>query len=118
MSSSSKKEYTKDPQAGAFTKELYQLMYAFGDSPSPLPSSVALLETLLIQYLTETIALAMTVNSKTVNTGKLRQEDLLFIVRKDEKKRSRVEELLFMSRELQKARRAFEMDEGNGAFKE
>ena len=41
------------------------------------------------------------------------------MVRKDEKKRRRVEELLFMNRELQKARRAFEMDEGEGAnFKE
>ena len=60
----------------------------------------------------------MTVNSKTVNTGKLRQEDLLFVVRKDEKKRSRVEELLFMNRELQKVRRAWVMDEGEGAIKE
>lgn len=118
MSSSTKREHTKDPQSGAFTKELYQLMYAFGDNPNPLPTTVSLLETLLIQYLTETIALAMTVNNKTVDTGKLRQEDLLFVVRKDEKKRGRVEELLFMNRELQKARRAFEMDEGDGTFKE
>lgn len=43
--------------------------------------------------------------------GKLRTDDLLFVLRKDPKKHARVEELLFMNEELKKARKAFEMEE-------
>lgn len=43
--------------------------------------------------------------------GKFKTEDLLFIMRKDKKKYSRMEELLYMNEELKKARKAFEADE-------
>ncbi len=46
--------------------------------------------------------------------GKLRTDDLLFVLRKDPKKHARVEELLFMNEELKRARKAFEIeDDGN-----
>jgi len=50
-----------------------------------------------------------------VHGGKLRTDDLLFLLRKDPKKQARVEELLFMNEELKKARKAFDVgDEGPG----
>lgn len=44
--------------------------------------------------------------------GKLNTEDLLFLVRKDNKKYTRVVELLRMNEELKKARKAFDVDDG------
>jgi transcription initiation factor TFIID subunit 13 len=43
--------------------------------------------------------------------GKLRTEDLLFVLRNDPKKHARVEELLYMNEDLKRARKAFEVDE-------
>lgn len=40
--------------------------------------------------------------------GRLSVEDIIFIVRKDAKKYSRVKELLVMNEELRKARKAFD----------
>lgn len=40
--------------------------------------------------------------------GKITVEDLIFVIRKDTKKYSRVKELLLMSEELRKARKAFD----------
>lgn len=41
-------------------------------------------------------------------SGKISVEDLIFLIRKDTKKYSRVKELLLMSEELRKARKAFD----------
>jgi len=40
--------------------------------------------------------------------GKISVEDIIFLVRKDPKKFSRVKELLLMNEELRRARRAFD----------
>jgi transcription initiation factor TFIID subunit 13 len=40
--------------------------------------------------------------------GKITVEDLIYLIRKDTKKYSRVKELLLMSEELRKARKAFD----------
>ena len=40
--------------------------------------------------------------------GRVSVEDIIFIVRKDPKKYSRVKELLVMNEELRKARKAFD----------
>jgi transcription initiation factor TFIID subunit 13 len=42
--------------------------------------------------------------------GKVKMEDFLFVLRKDQKKLARAEELLFRYDELLKARKAFEAD--------
>ena len=40
--------------------------------------------------------------------GRISVEDIIFLIRKDPKKYSRVKELLIMSEELRKARKAFD----------
>ena len=40
--------------------------------------------------------------------GKISVEDIIFLIRKDPKKYSRVKELLLMNEELRKARKAFD----------
>ena len=41
-------------------------------------------------------------------SGRISVEDIIFLIRKDPKKYSRVKELLIMSEELRKARKAFD----------
>lgn len=90
-----------------FIKELYPMLYAFGDAKQPRPDTVQLVEQLVTNYLTRYLEKAKRVSPM----GKLRTEDLLFCLRDDPKKLARVEELLFMNEELKKARKTFDMEE-------
>lgn len=104
----------KPATKGSFAKEIRQMMYAFGDHPTPRDDAVDLVEDITISYITDVLLKAIAVNAATSANGKLRCEDIVHVIRKDAKKMARVEELLFMNQELQKARKAFEMDEGSG----
>ena len=98
---------TNNNNGGPFIKELYPMLYAFGDVKQPRPDTAVLVETLVTNYLTRYLEKA----KKVSPTGKLRTEDLLFCLRDDPKKLARVEELLYMNEELKKARKAFDMEE-------
>ncbi|XP_067675260.1 transcription initiation factor TFIID subunit 13-like isoform X2 [Haliotis asinina] len=87
-----------------FSKELRCMMYGFGDDQNPYTESVDLLEDLVIEYITEMTKKAM----ETGRPGRIQVEDIIFLIRKDPKKYSRVKELLLMSEELRKARKAFD----------
>jgi len=87
-----------------FTKELRCMMYGFGDDPNPYSESVELLENLVIDYIAEMTKKAMDVG----RPGRITVEDIIFLIRKDAKKYSRVKELLIMNEELKKARKAFD----------
>ncbi|CAH1799345.1 unnamed protein product [Owenia fusiformis] len=87
-----------------FSKELRCMMYGFGDDRNPYTESVDLLEDLVVNYITETTKKALDVGRQ----GRIAVEDLIFLIRKDNKKYSRVRELLTMSEELRKARKAFD----------
>ena len=63
-----------------------------------------MLEDLLIEFITETTHKCMDIG----RTGRIQVEDIIFLVRKDPKKYSRVKELLTMNEELKKARKAFD----------
>ncbi|CAN0418988.1 transcription initiation factor TFIID subunit 13 [Petromyzon marinus] len=87
-----------------FSKELRCMMYGFGDDQNPYTECVDLLEDLLTEFITETTHRAIAVG----RPGRLQVEDLVFLVRKDERKFSRMKELLTMNEELKKARKAFD----------
>ncbi|XP_046370952.2 transcription initiation factor TFIID subunit 13-like [Haliotis rufescens] len=87
-----------------FSKELRCMMYGFGDDQNPYTESVDLLEDLVIEYIPEMTKKAM----ETGRPGRIQVEDIIFLIRKDPKKYSRVKELLLMSEELRKARKAFD----------
>ncbi|XP_062601318.1 transcription initiation factor TFIID subunit 13-like [Saccostrea cucullata] len=87
-----------------FLKELRCMMYGFGDDRNPYTESVELLEDLVIEYITEMTKKAMEVG----RPGRISVEDIIFLIRKDPKKYSRVKELLMMNEELRKARKAFD----------
>ncbi|KAJ1935785.1 hypothetical protein FBU59_005272 [Linderina macrospora] len=87
-----------------FGKELSLLMYGFGDSISPLPESVNVLEDILVDYINDTCIQAAKAAGKR---GRVTVEDFKFALRKDPKKLARVEELIAMNKEIETARSLF-----------
>lgn len=100
-------DQTMDPTHGRkrlFSKELRCMMYGFGDDQNPYTESVDLLEDLVIEFITEITHKA----SEIGRTGRVQVEDIIFLVRKDQRKYARVRDLLTMNEELKKARKAFD----------
>lgn len=92
-----------------FSKELRCMMYGFGDDQNPYTESVDMLEDLVVDFIVQMTQRAMEVG----RNGRIQVEDILYLVRNDERKYARVRALLSMNEELKKARRAF--DEGKFA---
>ena len=75
-------------------------MYGFGDTSQSLPQSVALMEDLVVDYIHQTLQRAHAVSEerlrgvKRAGESKIKERDLLFVLRKDPRRRRRVEELL------------------------
>ncbi|OAQ32644.1 transcription initiation factor IID, 18 kDa subunit, partial [Linnemannia elongata AG-77] len=95
-----------------------QLMYGFGDVPNPANDAVGVLEDMLIEYLTDTCTQAAAVADKR---GKVNVEDFKFVLRKDAKKRARVDELLYMNEDIRRAKRIAdipELDTSKGGAKD
>ncbi|RIA92060.1 transcription factor TFIID complex subunit Taf13, partial [Glomus cerebriforme] len=92
---------------GIFTKDLRLLMYGFGDEPDPAPDTVNVMEELVNDYITEMCLKA----SKVAKDRKVTVDDFKFILRNDPKKLARVEELLFMEKDIKTARKTFDVNE-------
>ncbi|KAJ0586349.1 putative transcription factor Hap3/NF-YB family [Helianthus annuus] len=75
---------------------------------SPLLETVALVEDIVVEYVTDMVHKAQDIASKR---GKLLTEYFLFLIRKDLPKLNRCKELLLMNEELKYAREAFHVDE-------
>lgn len=82
------------------------MMHGFGDDPNPYSETVELVEELVIQFITETTLKAIEVGK----SGRVHVNDIIFIIRKDKKKYSRVRELLMMKEQIDKAKKAFSED--------
>lgn len=80
------------------------MMYGFGDDQNPYTESVELLEDLVLEFIAQITLKAIEIG----RPGKVQVEDIIFLIRKDARKYSRVKELLMMNEELKKARKAFD----------
>ena len=80
------------------------MMYAFGDE-DPTPGSIAVMEDILIDYITELCTQAGKVSGPR---QKVKVDDFKFVLRNDAKKLGRVEELLSMQKEIQQSRKLFD----------
>ncbi|KAK2364910.1 transcription initiation factor TFIID subunit [Trifolium repens] len=108
--SSQPSEPSSKRRRGVFQRELQHMMYGFGDDPNTLPESVALMDDIVVEYITELVHKAQDIGSQR---GKLSVEDFLYLIRKDAPKLNRCTELLSMNEELKQARKLFEHDEEN-----
>lgn len=87
-----------------FSKELRCMMYGFGDDLNPYTETVDMIEDLVLKFINDIAIRALNFGS----TDRISIEDLLFILRKDTKKYSRLKDLLNMNQELRQARKAFD----------
>ncbi|KAI0035080.1 transcription initiation factor IID, 18kDa subunit, partial [Vararia minispora EC-137] len=90
------------PFRGLFTKELRNLMYAFGDDRNPANDAVNVMEEILVEYITDICQVALAPTKKT----RLSIEDFRRALSRpnDAKKLARMEELLFMQEVIKRAR--------------
>ena len=72
------------------------MMHGFGDDPNPYSETVDLVEELVVQFITEMTVKAMEVGK----SGRVHVNDIIFIIRKDPKKYSRVKDLLTMKEQI------------------
>ncbi|KAM7484969.1 hypothetical protein LguiA_000978 [Lonicera macranthoides] len=101
-------ETTFKRKRAVFQKDLQHMIYGFGDDPNPLPETLALVEDIVVEYVTDLAHKAQDIASKR---GKLLTDDFMFLIRKEPLKLNRCTELLSMNEELKQARKAFEVDE-------
>ncbi|KAL8942943.1 MAG: hypothetical protein Q9216_001358 [Gyalolechia sp. 2 TL-2023] len=94
-----------------FEKELRGLLYAHGDDPDPLPETVRVLDEIVTDVIIETCHAASR-HATLNNRQKVKVEDFKFVVSKDERLLGRMIELIGMEKELKKARKVFDTDEG------
>ncbi|CAJ0955614.1 unnamed protein product, partial [Mesorhabditis belari] len=92
-----------------FRRELRTMLYGFGDEKVPFDKTLETLEAIVIDYIKELCAKAMSVGKPE----RINLEDIHYLIRRDQKKSSRVKDLLSMSEELKKARRHFEQTKMN-----
>ncbi|KAL7007174.1 hypothetical protein EMMF5_003400 [Cystobasidiomycetes sp. EMM_F5] len=110
-STKERKERQKLQRKNLFAKDLPAMMYAFGDDPEPLPETVAILEEVLVDYLTD---LCKDAAGHSTNAKKLKLDDLKFALRRPQQARqlARVEELLYLQEDIARARRNLDITYG------
>uniref|UniRef100_A0A915ENR8 Transcription initiation factor TFIID subunit 13 n=1 Tax=Ditylenchus dipsaci TaxID=166011 RepID=A0A915ENR8_9BILA len=101
---SASKKKTPEERKFVFRRELRAMLYGFGDNKSPADNTMDVLEQIVVDYIRQVCQKALAVGKP----NKLLLEDIHYLIRRDQKKFSRVKELLSMSEELKKARKAFE----------
>lgn len=93
---------------GLFAQDLRVMMYGFGDDICPLQQTVDLVEDIVVEYVT---CMAHRAGAQAALKGKVGVEDILFLVRKDQRKWARIKELLEMQAVIKEARKAFEEED-------
>ena len=87
------------------------LLYAHGDDINPLPETVRILDEIVTDFIIETCHTAARHATISVRQ-KIKLEDFKFAVRGDERLLGRMNELIYMEKELKEARKGFNTDEG------
>ncbi|GAA5940944.1 Taf13p [Sporobolomyces koalae] len=98
-------QHRKLYKKGLFAKDLGAMMYGFGDDYNSAPDTIAVMEELVIDHITDICLQASRIAS---SRGRIKLDDFRFALRHDPKKLARLEELLFMQEEIARARRGFE----------
>ncbi|KAG9038424.1 hypothetical protein FRB95_001281 [Tulasnella sp. JGI-2019a] len=91
---------------GAFSKDLRNMMYGFGDDVNPAQDSVNVMEEILMEYIADVCQTAL----KSTRKSTIKLDDLKRVLSRpaDAKKLARMEELLFMQEDIKRARAQFD----------
>ena len=78
------------------------MVYGFGGDPSPESETLDVLEDVMVEFVSDVLQRAGTSSSKP---GKVRTQDLLYVIRKSPKQWGRAKELLLLKKEIEEAKR-------------
>ena len=78
------------------------MVYGFGGDPSPDPETLDVLEDVMVEFVSDVMQRAGASASKQ---GKVRTQDLLYVIRKSPKQWGRAKELLLLKKEIEEAKR-------------
>ena len=107
---------TSEPKKHAYAGELRSLMFGYGDAPQPRTETVEMLEDITLDYLRRVLRKAADAADERVRhaaartgsqppaSARVRERDLLFVLRRDKRKLERVRELLEVWEEQKEAR--------------
>ena len=95
----------KEVRKNIFLKEVRMMMYAFGDVNVPRLDTAMVVHSYLCEYLN---TLLVKTHKMANIKGKTKTEDLLFFLKRDRSKYTRVKNLLLTNEELINARKIFE----------
>ena len=95
----------KEVRKNIFLKEVRMMMYAFGDVNVPRLDTAMVVHSYLCEYLN---TLLVKTHKMAHIKGKTKTEDLLFFLKRDRSKYTRVKNLLLTNEELINARKIFE----------
>ena len=87
-------------------RDIQKMMYGFGDSKAPYQESILLVEEIILEFIAEATISAF----KTCKKNKLTVEDILFVVKDDIMKSSRIVDLLRMNERIKQAKQNLEDD--------
>lgn len=88
----------------SFLKEISLMMYGCGDVCNPRHDTAELVQDYMVTYIK---SLLLKTHNMAKIKGKTKTDDLLYFLKRDQKKYVRVKELLFTNEELKNARKAF-----------
>ncbi|QID87057.1 Transcription initiation factor TFIID subunit 13 [Saccharomyces pastorianus] len=99
-----------------FNKDVSSLLYAYGDVPQPLHSTVQCLDELVSGYLVDVCNNAFH-TAQNSQRNKLRLEDFKFALRNDSVKLGRAEELIATNKLITEAKKQFNETDNQNSLK-
>lgn len=102
---------TLETSSSANNPLVASLLYAFGDDANPLPETVRVLDVMVTDFIIEVCHNAANV-AHISGRQKVKVDDFMFAIRKNDLFVGRVRELLSLEKELKEARKQFDTGEG------
>ncbi|EGV62702.1 hypothetical protein PSN45_000622 [Yamadazyma tenuis] len=93
-----------------FSKDIEQLLYALGDGPYSMESTINALEDSLVEYLSD-LSTATQIYARSKNRNRIKVDDLPFTLRNDPYKLSRLQYIVNQSQKIENAKKIFDEDD-------
>lgn len=103
--------YSKRKKRQLFTKDIENLLYAMGDRPYSLNSTVSALEDILVDFISR-LSHTMVHYAASQGRNRIKLNDLAFALRNDPLKLGRMMYILEQSHKIERAKKLFDEEQG------
>ncbi|CAK9442366.1 uncharacterized protein LODBEIA_P61090 [Lodderomyces beijingensis] len=100
--------YPKRKRKGLFLKDIENMLYAMGDTPFSLESTINAVEDILVEYIATLSTQMVHRAASQGRRNRIKLNDLAFVLRNDPLKLSRMLYFLEQSRKIEKAKKMFD----------